>query len=400
LQAKVFEYLISKPDIQILITKDDKDAKIAAYCATYLGYQTYQLPDFRATYGDDLRPYKEEIFEINSALNDYYSNPKKSLLIAPFRTVINALPKKELFQSFDIEFGDTIELVNFKEKLLHWGYTFVEIVEEKGEVSFRGDIIDLYPINANNPVRISLFDDEIESIRIFICETQKSEKDELESLTVIPALFALDSDQYDALENKVANLKSDSFEKDISTLGFWCLEELAEDYLKSKSAICISNIKDDIEDFFSFSDDLEKKEQLLKLPCINEPKTYKDIEVAELNALVNFHKDKKITIIARNEGLAKQSGIDPDIKVTYQFSDLIVNILSDKELIVSLNKLERKKRRKRSKIVLDDLKVNDYVVHESYGIGIFKGLTNTKVLGTVRDFVEIAYQGDDRLLRL
>ena len=398
MQARVFEYLKSKPDIQILITKDDKEAKSASDCARYLGYQTYQLPDFRATHGDDLRPYKEEIFEINSALNDYYANPKKSILIAPFRTLINALPKKELFQSFDIEFGDTIELKSFKEKLLYWGYTFVEIVEEKGEVSFRGDIIDLYPINATNPIRISLFDDEIESIRVFVCETQKSEKEELEFISVIPALFALDATQYEALQTKVTNLKSDSFEKDISTLGFWCLEELAEDYLKDRNVISVSNLKDDIEDFFSFAEDKPKKEQLLLIPLMAEPKIYKDIEVAELNALVGYHKKKKITIIARNEGLAKQSGIDSEIKVTYQFNELIVNVLSDDELIVSLNKAERKKRRKRSKIVLDDLKVNDYVVHENYGIGIFKGLTNTKVLGTVRDFVEIAYQGDDRLL--
>jgi transcription-repair coupling factor (superfamily II helicase) len=267
-----------------------------------------------------------------------------------------------------------------------------------GEVSFRGDIIDLYPIDAQNPIRISLFDDEIESIRVFTCETQKSQKEELEKVTIIPALFALEESEYEELQNKVSKLKSDSFEKDISTLGFWCLDELAEDYLKELNSICVSNLTEEIEDFFSFSDDGAKKEQLLDLPIISEPIKYKDIEVAELNALVNFHKNKKITIIARNEGLAKQSGVDAKIDIKYQFNELIVNVLSDDELILSLNKPQRNKRRKRSKIVLDDLKANDYVVHESYGIGIFKGLTNTKVLGVVRDFVEIAYQGDDRLL--
>ncbi len=398
MQAKVFEYLKEKPDVQILVTKDDKEAKSAFDCASYLGFEVYQLPDFRATFGDDLRPYKEEIFEIVKTLNSYHSNLKKTLLISPFRTLINALPKKELFQKFDIEFGDTLELKSFKEMLLHWGYSFVEIVEEMGEVSFRGDIIDIYPINMDNPIRISLFDDEIESIRVFTCQTQKSQKEELEKITITPALFALKADEYEALQSKVQALDSDSFEKDILTLGFWCLDELAEDYLKELNSISVSNLSEDIEDFFSFSEDREKKEQLLSLPIMDEPSIYKDIEVVDLNALVSFHKNKKITILARNEGLAKQSGIDADIKVDYRYSDLIVNVLSDKELILSLNRPQRKKRRKRSKIVLDDLKVNDYVVHENYGIGIFKGLTNTKVLGTVRDFVEIAYQGDDRLL--
>lgn len=398
MQAGIFEYLKSKPDIQILITKDDKEAKSASDCAKYLGLNSYTLPDFRATQGDDLRSYKDELFELNSSLYAYHKDAKKSLLITPFRTIINPLPKKELFKSLSLEFGDTVELNSFKETMLHWGYNFVEIVETKGEVSFRGDIIDLFPINLENPVRISLFDDEIESIRVFACETQKSNKEELESIYIIPASFGLDAAKYEELEKRVQLLDSDSFVKDINSLGFWALEELAEDYLKTKRAICVSNLSNDIEDFFSFSEDLEKKNQLLALDTIGEPVVYKDIEVADLSALAEFHKSKKITLIARNEGLAKQSGISPDIKVEYQYSDLVVNLLSDKELIISLNKTERKKRRKRSNIVLDDLKVNDYVVHENYGIGIFKGLTNTKVLGVVRDFVEIAYQGDDRLL--
>ncbi len=398
MQATIYEYLKSKPNIEILVTKDDKEAKIATHCATYLGLKSYTLPDFRASFGDDLRPYKEELFEINCTLNDYWMNQKKSLLITPFRTIIHNLPQKSLFKKFSIEFGDTLDLSDFKHKLLHWGYTFVEIVQERGEVSFRGDIIDLFVIDSSKPVRISLFDNEIESIRWFETQTQKSQKDELESISIIPAFFALDETLYKSFQERVERLNSDSFTKDISSLGFWCLDEFGEDYLSLKSAICTSNLSNEIEDFFSFSENREKKEQLLEIPIIDEPKVYKDIEVVDLDALVNFHKDKKITLIASNEGLAKQSGIKGDIKINYIYNDLIVNILSDSELIVSLNKEIRKRRVKRGNIVLDDLKVNDYVVHENYGIGIFKGLTNTKVLGVVRDFVEIAYQGDDRLL--
>ena len=398
MQAAIFEYLNTNPLIDLLIVKDDKEAKTAFNCAKYLGYEAFMLPDFRALSGDDLRPYKDELFEINNALGAYHKSESKSLLITPFRTIIHPLPKESLFQSFVIEFGQSLELKEFKEKLLHWGYIFVEIVEERGEVSFRGDIIDIFSINAENPVRISLFDDEIESIREFACESQKRQKDELESIYIVPAAFGLDCVQYEKIQKRAKALVSDSFVQDINSLGFWCLEEEAEDYLKSKSAICVSNLNEDIEDYFSFSEDVKKKEQFLALSIINEPNEYKDIKVIDLNALINFHKDKKITIITKNEALAKQSNISMDVKISYQFSELIVNILSGSELIVSLNKQEKHKRRKRSTIVLDDLKVGDYVVHENYGIGVFKSLTNTKVLGVVRDFVEIAYQGDDRLL--
>ena len=66
MQAAIFEYLKSNPNIQLLITKDEKEAKKAADCALYLGYNSFVLPDFRASFGDDLRSYKEELIEILS----------------------------------------------------------------------------------------------------------------------------------------------------------------------------------------------------------------------------------------------------------------------------------------------------------------------------------------------
>jgi len=66
-------------------------------------------------------------------------------------------------------------------------------------------------------------------------------------------------------------------------------------------------------------------------------------------------------------------------------SELIVNLISQK-------------RRKKPSIILDELKSGDLVVHENYGIGVFKGLQNTTVLGSTRDFVVIEYQGEDKLL--
>ncbi|MCH9813629.1 MAG: transcription-repair coupling factor [Epsilonproteobacteria bacterium] len=399
MQARIYEYLKSNPHVEILVTKDEKEAKLASDCAKFLKLHSYILPDFRASFGDDLRPYKDELLQINNALSAFYADPStQKILIAPFRTLVHPLPKASLFLQETLAFGESINLNAFKAKLLHWGYTFVEIVEERGEASFRGDIIDFYPINAPYPVRISLFDDEIESIRAFACETQKSEKEELESIAFIPALFGLSAQEYEKLALDVERLQSDSFIQDIGSLGFWCLDNLAEDYLSHFQTLFVSDLSHEIEDFFSFSQNHQKKEQLLSITKVPEPDSYKDLEVADISALVNYHKDKKITIIARNEGLAKQSGITADVKVNYLYEDFILNLLSEDEIIISLNKEGRKKRRKRSNIVLDDLKTGDYVVHENYGIGIFKGLTNTKVLGVVRDFVEIAYQGDDRLL--
>lgn len=89
--------------------------------------------------------------------------------------------------------------------------------------------------------------------------------------------------------------------------------------------------------------------------------------------------------------------IEP-LHVKWVQSDRIVNIMSAEEIILSLNKPVAKIKRKRANIVLDELKNGDYVVHEHYGIGIFKGLTQATVLGATKDFVLIEYLGDDKLL--
>jgi len=71
------------------------------------------------------------------------------------------------------------------------GYNFVDIVTQKGEVSIRGDIIDIFPINSQNPYRVLLFGDEVESIRRFEVESQKSIKEELELLEIPPGKLSL-----------------------------------------------------------------------------------------------------------------------------------------------------------------------------------------------------------------
>jgi transcription-repair coupling factor (superfamily II helicase) len=77
---------------------------------------------------------------------------------------------------------------------------------------------------------------------------------------------------------------------------------------------------------------------------------------------------------------------------------VIVNLFSDDEIIISLNKEIKKKRKRKPKVVLDELKVGDYIVHDQYGVGLFEGLSQVRIMGGMRDFVSIAYAGEDKLL--
>ncbi len=399
MQARIYEFL-KNSYCELLISENEKEALLAKDVASFLGYESFALPDLRASFGSDLRVYKEELFSLLSVLNDYnFSSSKKKILISPVRTLTTPLPKKELFKRMKISFAQEIDLGEFKEMLYRWGYSFVDIVEEKGEVSFRGDIVDIYPINAENPYRISFFDTEVESIRVFECETQKSFKEELEEIEIIPAYFGFEEEDYREVLKRCENFDSDSFFKDIASLGLWALGDKSENYLDKFEARFVKEMDGVLEEMFSFEnapDDL--KEKFLSVSVLPREKIYKDIEPIDLNSFLRYHKDKNITVIAKNEAVLKRISLDEEIKFKPLFKEWIVNVLGDREVIVSLNQRVKKRRKRASKLLLDELKPGDYVVHETHGIGIFKGLTQTTVLGAKKDFVTIAYQGEDRLL--
>ncbi len=392
MQAKVFEFL-QKNRADILIVKDENEAKEVLDVAKYLDINAIVLPDFRARFRDDLRSFKEELEELLSALNLYYKT--NSLLISPYQSLSNYLPSKKYFDEFKIEFADKLNLEELKERLLYWGYEFVDIVQTKGEVSFRGDIVDIFPRNSK-PIRISLFDDEVESIRYFDEVTQKSFKDELESVVITSYLFALKKDEYEKLLSKIENLESEVFVKDIASLGLWYLDEKVN-LLEDKNAYFVNDIKDEINALYEEDFNFIPKSSF-ELPVIKDAKEYKDIEVINLNALIESRKDKKIKVLAKNETLVRRSEINDFKNIEFIYKDIILNIESPKELIISLNRRKKFKRVKKSKVLLDELRVGDYVVHENHGIGIFSGIEPVTILGATKDFLVLKYQGDDKLL--
>lgn len=94
--------------------------------------------------------------------------------------------------SFSLKNGDVLEMQSFAQRLLKIGYNRVTTVREHGEFSIKGSLIDLYPMGANAPYRVDLFDKEIESMRIFDAATQRS-IETVEAVALLPAReFATD----------------------------------------------------------------------------------------------------------------------------------------------------------------------------------------------------------------
>ncbi|PLT32651.1 transcription-repair coupling factor [Bacillus sp. V5-8f] len=109
------------------------------------------------------------------ALN-YWSGSTKGIVIVPIPGLRKILPPKDVWKKFQITLkaGDDLDLDETLNTFVSMGYQRGDMVTSPGEFSLRGGIIDIYPITENNPVRIELFDTEIESIRSFRVEDQRS----------------------------------------------------------------------------------------------------------------------------------------------------------------------------------------------------------------------------------
>ena len=398
-QTRFFEYLKTskKPSFDLLIVQDAKEAASLSDIAKFFKLEHIVFPDFRARFKDDLRPFKEELFELFSALRDYYKAEKKPLIISPLKTLLFPLPKPEALRSTTIEFGGTLDLKAFKEQMFFWGYEFVDIVQMEGEISFRGDIIDIFVPSTPNPIRVSLFDNEIEQIKEFELETQRTLGDEIESFEITAAFYSLDEEQFENLKEKISQSDSDSFVKDMTSLGFWYLDAMAENFLLNKNIKLISKMQNSFDEAYGLNDPQISRD-FFNAEIIPEEHKYHPLIVTDAKAIMDVHKRKKITLIASNEAQIKQSALFDLKGVEVIYSPIIVNVIGDDELVISLNKPEKKRRRRKSSLLLDDLKPGDYVVHEDYGVGIFEKIEQMEILGGVKDFIVIRYIGDDKVL--
>ena len=394
MQAKAYEFL--KENKKNIVTSNYKEALLISQVFKYLNISFSIFPDFRAAFGDDLRSFRNEIFELNNALFKYYN--ENAFFISPYTTVLKKLPSKKYYKSKTLEFAEEIDLENLKKELIYWGYERVDIVSEKGEVSFRGDIFDIWPINLKKPIRVSLFDTEIESIRIFDETTQKS-IEEIDKFTIIPAIAALDEKEYNLILQKCQQSEFSTFYKDFYSLGFWYLDR---DYLND--FVLTKDLTQEIEEYKEFYK--EFNQNILNANIIPNGKC-KDIQWKIDNKKlkidnISYNEKTSLEIIAKNEVFLKEYNLYEFVKlktpiVKWIKSDCILNIQCSEKIVISLNPPEFEKKRK-IVLALDELKKGDFVVHENHGIGKFLGLKKIEVLGKIGEFAEILYANDDKLL--
>ena len=348
-------------------------------------------------------------------------------------------------QLIHYESDSTVDTEQLKNQLVALGYERVGQVEMPGQFSVRGGIVDIYCLTEENPWRIELWGDEIDSIRSFDPESQRS-LENLEEITIYPAVEHIgDKDMVSFL---------DYFPEE-RTIIF--LDEpnrltekggaVEEEYRQSRMHREEKGSRNLPENWLCSFEQLQK--ELNKRNCISvcalEPKQagwkvrekfY--LEVKSISAYNNsfellvkdLHQYKKqgyrIALLSgsrtraerlakdlQEEGLAAFYGQDYDreicpgeIMVVYghakkgfEYPLIKFAVMTESDIFGQEQKKKKKKKNYSGSRIQDfaELSVGDFVVHEKHGLGIYRGIEKVEVDRIVKDYIKIEYRGGSNL---
>ncbi|WQS19311.1 transcription-repair coupling factor [Helicobacter pylori] len=403
IQSSLYRALNKGFDYQILACKDFKESELAKEVISYFkpNIKAVLFPELRAKKNDDLRSFFEEFLQLLGGLREFYQaleNKQETIIIAPISALLHPLPKKELLESFKITLLEKYNLKDLKDKLFYYGYEILDLVEVEGEASFRGDIVDIYIPNSK-AYRLSFFDAECESIKELDPATQMSLKEDLLEIEIPPTLFSLDEPSYKDLKTKVEQSPLNSFSKDLTSFGLWFLGEKAQDLLSVYKSVISPKALEEIQELASLNELDDERFKFLKI--LENAQGYEDLEIHAhaLEGFITLHSNYKITLLAPNKTILDNaiSALDAG-NMECVIAPFVLNFKTPDRIFISLNSFERKKKRQKSKLALNELNAGEWVVHDDYGVGVFSQLIQHSVLGSKRDFLEIAYWGEDKLL--
>ncbi len=403
IQSSLYRALNKGFDYQILACKDFKESELAKEVISYFkpNIKAILFPEFRAKKNDDLRSFFEEFLQLLGGLREFYQaleNKQEVIIIAPISALLHPLPKKELLESFKITLLEKYNLKDLKDKLFYYGYEILDLVEVEGEASFRGDIVDIYVPNSK-AYRLSFFDTECESIKELDPTTQMSLKEDLLEIEIPPTLFSLDEPSYKDLKTKVEQSPLNSFSKDLTSFGLWFLGEKAQDLLSVYKSTISPRALEEIQELASLNELDCERFKFLKV--LENAQGYEDLEIHAhaLEGFIALHSNHKITLLAPNKTILDNAvSVLEKSSMECVIAPFVLNFKTPDGIFISLNSFERKKKRQKSKLALNELNAGEWVVHDDYGVGVFSQLVQHSVLGSKRDFLEIAYLGEDKLL--
>ena len=356
-----------------------------------------------------------------NVLNDLTSNNKR-IVLTDVRGFTRKLSDVQTFGSRNISLrdGNSISQNDIIDKLVSFGYNRCSIVEKMGDFAIRGFVLDIFPINADNPIRIEFFGDDIESIRYFDLDSQKSIK-KINDFTILPfnevsngkaSLYDYLDDpivifkDYNQIKFSYEKLVSDSFELDYDYSDFYF------DFLdiKVKNMMYYFDFDNDITSF-NISNIIDFG--VRPVPMFGE-------NFGDINKFVNNSVSDGKTVVICTKTLNINKFLE-ELDFSYvltDFNDVLpgkVNIvrnrlsegfekdnyifLTDYELFGHKTVMHRKTRFKNTSRIRDlsKIEIGDYVVHSLHGIGIYNGIKTLKKGNVLSDYLEVLYAKGDKL---
>lgn len=326
--------------------------------------------------------YSEEIERDNYELLEILESKERSIILISLEAVL-----REYFSTgkkYEFQVGKRVNLKDLMNELEKNGYEKNYLVEERNQYSIRGDIIDLFPKDSSNPVRIELsFEDEIERVAYFDIETQKSIEKKSSIYMYINSNKEI-KDDFLTLINKGKNKKVKFFIENVELLNYK-LEELIEREIGEKERL---------EERYSNLKKISEEIEIIKF----SHEELMNFENQEYVKKLGEKEGLEVVIVSEEEKRYRELFLGKNFK--FQRYPLYEGYRVDNTLVLTDRELKgiRVKRDKKDKGFqryknISEIQEGDYIIHEIYGVGLYLGIE----IIDGHDYLKIKYADEDKL---
>ena len=325
-----------------------------------------------------------------------YSRKKNDSLVSSFKNLKSTIwSQEELRRSvINLKKGLEIGRTEIEKRLLEIGYQNVPLVSEKGEYSRRGWIFDIFPSTSETPLRIEFFGDEIDSIKSFDVDTQRSIED-ISKFLLLPAKDPISGTTLLGLTEGIKFFFSDSIQEredlppDVKFYSRYSIKGYGYDAgaLSIKGLGITPEERKRIEDLPQKISQLQKENRIAIITS----------STGQAERLKNILRDGGIVapIIDKTDIFEYEGNVSitiGDLSSGLCFPGIL--ILTEKEIFGGRPIYRPIKKSKVSRLLtsLDDLRPGDFVVHKDHGIGRFHGLEHESIEGIKEDLLLIEYE--------
>ncbi|NLW43701.1 MAG: transcription-repair coupling factor [Syntrophomonadaceae bacterium] len=372
--------------------------------------------------------YSHDSLERMTFFSEILEHPRKTeVLVMSAPSLLFETIDPDLYRASAIRLttGDAVDVNELLARLVDSGYRRQALVEGPGQFSVRGGIIDIFPVRMSEPVRVELFGDEIESLRHFAPDTQRS-TGKLKSVNIWPV-------------REVAGKGGRAWQYLAGDWPLWIddLAQFRESWLthlrRYRTFLRQTRSETEVERFKVFEWD-EFECELRRRPAVYHSFFAKSLPVeipVHLRQHIAQHECEPLWVKPHQLPQSIQEWRSRGWKVTLaipekKVQDHIRRDLEESmvtggyefvrwrleqgfvsstlgEVLVTEKELGRKRRSRYHKaarssgVGLSELAVGDYVVHEHHGIGIFQGVSQQEIDGIKKEYLTIQYAGTDRL---